>query len=58
MSVASASRSRALSRNGNTPSLASAPCAAASAAGTASDNAQGQLITSRARVTSKARAGS
>ena len=58
MSVARARLSSASGRSASRPILASAPCAAASAAGTASDSAQGQLITSRARVTSSARAGS
>ena len=56
-SVARASVSSASGRVASTPQRASAPCAAASTAGTDSDRAQGQLITSNASVTSNARSG-
>ena len=52
-----ASVSRASGRQTRMPSRDRRECAAASAAGTASDRAQGQLITSSASTTSKARAG-
>ena len=58
MRSARARVSSASARSASTPSFASPPCAAASAAGTASDSAQGQLTTSTASATSKARAGS
>ena len=58
MSVAAASEPRASASLASTPSFASAPWATVIAVGTASDSAQGQLITSSASVTSSARDGS
>ena len=49
---------RASGETTSTPMAARRPCAAVSAAGMASDKAQGQLTTSTASVTSKARDGS
>ena len=57
-SLTRARRCSASARTGNTPSFASAPFAAASAAGTAKDKAQGQLMTTNASMTSNAREGS